>query len=500
MRNAAALFLCLLLAAALLFSGDLLVAALDRNLGHLLLLGRPGPCGDGFSSPAVGHLEQAARLQAAGPSAWRTLLRVKGWSDRQWIRTALGPSPQEWVDRGALLQAAETLRPSSWAMEQSWTEERCRAAWDAWTVGLVWALDGRWAQSVAAYQAGIALAPGRVPAEVLSEYYLALARHVLSASDLSAPESLAAAKYLALAGERAEAAERFEALLNSTDLDSEQACQVEGWLRWEGDSSLLPGPGVCGSHGSDATWAPGWDLSAESTTAREAPASGGGAARGRLWSLDLDAEVLEAGAEVLGTLYWRTSDGEMSLQHFRQPNLWPNSGASWLPLEGFTTCLPGYMEPGWVLTCAGSQADSHDVSNAAGAGSPVGRVHVPADEGPDTFISTASVLVPMGRAMIYGGRWRLRGDLPGARMARYGGDSQDPRAYYEVLLELGTLPRSGEFTSQARLIPELPWSQEFVGWMHPRHQVGKGDLEFDDVFAFVLPAAGTASPEEGEPD
>jgi len=498
LRKAVTLLLLLLLAAGMLLSGDVLAAAFQRNLGHLLLLDGAGPCDEGFSSPAIEHLERAVRLQANGRSDWRSLLRVKGWSDRQWIRDALGESPPAWVDPDALRRAAETLRPSSWAMEQPWTEERCRAAWDAWTLGLVWALYGRWSESVAAYQAGLGLAPGRVPAEIVQEYYLALARYTLSAPDLLAEESLAAAKYLALAGEEAEAAGQFQEVLGSAVPYSAQACQAERWLRWEGDGSLPPGPGACRSDGTGPDWRPGWVLPSESTVAGQAVPAVDQASGRELLGFDLDSDVLEAGAEALGSLYWREPDGQVSLEDFRQPNLWPNSGTSWLPLEDFTTCLPGYVEPAWVLPCAGTQVYPAGAVGTEGSADPVGRIRVAAAEGPDTFIVTAGVPVTRDVVMVYGGRWRMAGDFPKAHMARYGGADQytapDRRAYYEVVVDLADLHRVAGFSCLASLVPALPWDQEFMGWMRPRTEVGDGDFEFDDVFGFALPAAAPRSP------
>jgi len=325
LRKAAALLHPLVLVAGLLLSGDVLAAALQRNLGHLPLLAGTGPCGDRPSSPPVEYLERAVRLQANSPSAWRTLLRARGWSDRQGIRDALGQSPPSWADPRALRQAADTLRPSSWAMEQPWTEERCRAAWDAWTLGLVWAMDGRWSEAVAAYQAGLGLAPGRVPGEIVQEYYLALARHNLAGGALPPERELATAKYLALGGEPAEALERFRALLSGSTLDPAREGQAECWVAWLGDGASPPGPGACTNGAADPDRAPNWVLPFENTgaSALEDP----NLSRS-LWGFDLDADILEAGAEVLGTLYWRGPAGEVFAEDFRQANLWPNSGTS----------------------------------------------------------------------------------------------------------------------------------------------------------------------------
>jgi hypothetical protein len=471
-RKAAIALLLLSLGAAVLASGDALAAAFYRNLGHLSLLGGSGPCGDGVPSSLVRTVEQAVRLRGNGASGWRSLLRVKGWSDRQWIRDALGESPPDWVDPAALRRATGTLRPASWEMEQPWTEERCRAAWDAWTLGLVWVLEGRWTEAVAAYQAGLGLAPGRVPGEIVQEYYLALARHTLSAPDLAASEFLAAAKYLALAGERAEGADLFRALLAGAALDPARACEAERWLAWEGDGGLPPGPGACGSPGSG----PDWVLPEESTVADEAV--------GRvLWGFDLDADILEAGAEVLGTLYWRAPDGQVTLENVRQANLWPNSGNSWLRLEGFSSCLPGYAEPPWVTPCASSVAKQLTRRQTLES---FGHIYVPpSDKGPDTFIGTASVPIPRYAWLVYGGWWQSEGNLPRARLARYGGENSNPRIYYETLIDLSNL-LPGEWEAKTNVIAPIGQEHDFSGWIQPRFGTGDGGLAFDDLFGFVV--------------
>jgi len=372
-------------------------------------------------------------------------------------------------------------------MEQSWTEERCHGAWDAWTLGLVWALDGRWPEAVAAYQAGLGLAPGRVPAEIVQEYYLALARHNLAMGEAATVGQLGAAKYLALGGERAEAADRFRALLAGGALDPDQACQAERWPAWEGGGSLPPGPGSCAFPGAGPGWEPTWVVAGEvSTSIEPSPLAGGsrrGVPGGALWGFDLDPDVLEAGAEVLGTLYWRAADGQVFLTDLFQANLWPNSGNSWLRLEGFSTCLSGYAEPAWVSPCASDLA--HGPAQG-GAPNPVGHLAVPSAEGPDILLGTASTMIPSSRPIVYGGWWRRTGELPQAHVARYGRDRSDARAHYEKVIELGDLPE-GAWLPRAGISPGLPWAKEFQGWIRPEIDVGQGHLFFDGLFCFLGP-------------
>lgn len=482
LRKAVSLLLPLTLAVGLLLSSDALAAALHRNRGNLLLLGGPGPCDDKLPSlsVSVSYLEQAMRLRASAPSTWRTLLRVKGWSDRQWIRDALGPSPPDWVEPGALHRAADTLRPSSWTMRQAWTEERCRAAWDAWTLGLLWALDGRWTEAVAAYQAGLGLAPGRVPAEIVQEYYLALARHILAEGELSPLREAAAAKYLALGGERVEAAERIRGLLAGGALDTDRVCQMERWLAAVEAGGLPRDPLTC--RNLDSNWEPDWVLPLEGNAAGQAGLLVDKASGRVLWGFDLDPDVLEAGVEVLGTLYWRAADGRVYPDDLYEANLWPNSGNAWLPLEGFSTCVPGYVEPAWVAPCAGSVIDlplGRETENVA-------HIYLSAqDQGPDTFIATASAPILEDVWLVYGGWWRSEGNLQHGRLARYGGEMSDPRTYYETLLDLSDLP-PGEWQARVRAIAPLGQEHDLVGWIYPQVGQGDGELAFDDLFGFAV--------------
>lgn len=203
-----------------------------------------------------------------------------------------------------------------------------------------------------------------------------------------------------------------------------------------------------------------------------------------LIGFDLDQDILNAGVEVMGLLYWQLDNGYIFTEPFRERNLWPNSGNNWLPLQGFSICLPGYSEPAWVLPCA-SSLDFVDMGS--GIKTPVGRLDVSPEEGPDTFVSTASVVIPADRFMVYGGRWQMNGVFPRAQMARYGGVQEgDPRLYLEVVLNLSELPAS-RWQAEAGIISPLVQEFEFFGWIRPRVGTGSGVLLFDDVFSFVLP-------------
>jgi hypothetical protein len=466
-----------------------LSAAVFRNLGQRLLVAgivrHGGSCTEIPLATVDAYLTRAMALQPDAMSPWRTLLLVKGLGDR------LGVAPLAGAP-GALL-AEESLLPPSWAMPEEWSAYRCLNAWRAWTLGLVEAANGHWERAVAAYQAGLGLAPGRVPPEIVQEYYLARARYSLSAGELSPAQELTAAKYLALAGAANEAAVLFQNLGREEQLAPDKRCQAARWLDWLGQAKdaedvTPPGPrtkpgqgGACEGETEpaalpEAEWSPEWVLSPDKQVSD--PATGR-----VLLGFDLDPDVLEAGAEVLGVLYWRGRDGQVEAQTFRQPNLWPNSGNSWLRLEGFSTCLPGYAEPPWVPPCA-SRATL--LPGEDGTQNPVGIIHVPPAEGPDTLIATASARIPKDQPIVYGGWWWLDGNLPRAQMARYGEDNGDPRAYYEVVLDLSDLLPE-QWQARTGITPPLPWDHDFQGWIRPRNVVGHGDLEFDDLFSFVLP-------------
>ena len=257
-------------------------------------------------------------------------------------------------------RAVETLFPSP-KPGNEWSVRRCLAVWGAWTLGLVDGTNGHWERAVAAYQAGLGLAPGRVPPDIVQEYYWTLAQYILGGDTVSPAQQLAAAKYLALAGEGDAAGELFESLRQDKALTPEQRCEAEqglAWLQAGGDRmATLPawpvtylGNGVCKQQAGplpslDTGWSPEWMLTQANSAVDDALDR-------TLLGFDLDHDVLEAGAEVIGVLYWQTPAGQLEAQRFREPNLWPNSGNSWLPFEGFSTCLPGYGEPPWVAPCA----------------------------------------------------------------------------------------------------------------------------------------------------
>jgi hypothetical protein len=471
-------------------------AAFLRNVADLELAkhfsGDDSSCAEASLLPVGEELESAMRLRPEAASSWRTLLRVKGLVDREWILKGGGmgqDAPTE-ETRQAMMAASDVLFPMPWSMQGVWSSYRCLNTWGAWTLGLLEAKEGHWEGAVAAYQAGLGLAPGRVPAEIVEEYYLALARQTLSGGALVADQELAVAKYLALAGAGEEAEALFQRLGQDEHLLPAQRCEAERWREWLQRTAgradeIPPSPvaspveaGACApgeGFGPPDGWAPEWPLPAEEAMVDATAGE-------RLVGFDLDRDVLEAGAEVLGTMYWQRPDGWVSVEGFRQPNLWPNSGNSWLRLEGFSTCLVGYTEPPWVSPCA-----SGDVLTETDPGgrNVIGRIHVPTAQGVHTFIMTVGIPTSGGQAQVYGGRWRVEGDFPAARVVRRY-VSGEPPLYLEPVLSLHT-EDSENLQRLVSVAPPLSADYEFSSWVRPEASEGGGDLLFDDVFSFVLP-------------
>jgi hypothetical protein len=356
---------------------------------------------------------------------------------------------------------------------------------------LALASNGRLAEATAYYQAGLGLAAGRVPEDIRAEYYSVLARQ-LEAGAPTPQTRLAAAKLLLLAGSP-EARERLEALSQDSALPAAGRCEAQAGLDWlmaaepvgppAWPVTFMPAgqcPGAVDYVAALAEgWQPGWTLNTgDVKTANDAGAV--------LIGWDLDQHVLEAGVEVLGRLYWRGADGSIQAGPLREPNLWPNSGNSWLALEGFWECLPGYEEPDWIPPCASQAAAG---VRADGTANVYGRIVVPDDPGPDTLLTSASVPLPAGRPIVTGGAWRASGWFPRGHMSRLY-MSGEPARYYDVLLGLDDLPPE-EWVRRAIVGAALPADYDFQGWIRPRNEVGAGVLEFDDVFNFALPAFQT---------
>ena len=470
------------------------VAAAIRNEAHLelgrYLLGHPDACTQ-IPPRVIQCLEIALQLDPEVDSSWRTLVRLKGLTDRQWIVDRASG-----IDAVAVSRAADEWLPAS-KMSATWSKYRCRSVWSLWTIALVQAEQGNLERAVAAYQAGLGLAPGRVPDDILREYYLALGHYQLTGQESSPARQLAAAKYLALAGATDEASRLFAPLAQSDGLTWQQRCDARRGLIWlqSGEAGTPPWPATqtereaCGEGRAEQPASPEWTLKPNPPVVNSSGAT--------LTGFDLDHDVLDAGVEVIGVLYRKRSDGQTVAQRFRQPDLWPNSGNTWLSLDSFTTCLPGYAEPVWVSPCAGQMV----MSDSIGVQSPVGRVVSPhgqyadrsPDQIPDAFITTATFPVSKNRFVVYGGWWKKEGNLPWPHLAQQYASGNPPLVeapyYYAAVIDLTAMP-VGVWQAHAAVSKPLAFDYDYFGWIRPRAGKGEGALEFDDVFAFSLSREG----------
>ena len=283
-------------------------AAWQRNrAGHALLHGMIAAGGDCTALPGAAamraRLERAVALQPDSAAAWLMLLRVRGLTDRAWLRghTAELPTPD------TLEVVLAELIPDHMQSAWPWDVNRCNQTWAAWTTALLRAEQGRWDEAVAAYQIGLGLAPGRTPPAIVQEYYRAL-----SQATQVAPQ--AAAHYLTLA--------------EDAQATAPLAADASHWILSQGAAIERDGY--------------------------------------RLLGLDMDQAVLDAGAEVVAMLYWQDAAGHSVQQVLRAANLWPNSGNTWRAAGRFWPCLPGYSEPGWLSACASHSSDATDAANPVG--------------------------------------------------------------------------------------------------------------------------------------
>jgi hypothetical protein len=324
------------------------------------------------------------------------------------------------------------------------------------------------------------MAPGRVPAEIMQEYYLALGRYLLTSESQQADQQLAAAKYLALGGASQEASLRLAALQSEPGLAAVQRCQAAdglAWLQGGGFASGAPPPWPVDPQGDPcdaqlAAASPAWTVTEGSPVTDQASGA-------ELVGFDLDQDVLEAGAEVIGVLYWRTADGRLTGQPFRQPNLWVNSSNNWLAWPGLTRCIPGYTEPAWVTPCAGQVSAASDDPSIR---NPVAALYNAPGDQPDAYVSTLSLPLEAGSRIVTGGRWRSEGQFPRGHVSRSSSDGR-----YDVVLNLSSLPPE-QWQPAVSVAAPVEEAGDYSFWIRPRAGTGEGTLWFDDVFSFELPA------------
>jgi hypothetical protein len=259
-----------------------------------------------------------------------------------------------------------------------------------------------------------------------------------------------------------------------------QRCQASdglAWLQSSGLSGGAPPPWPVNPHGKpcDAqipAASPNWTVTEGSPVIDE----GSGA---ELVGFDLDQDVLEAGAEVIGVLYWKTTDGRVTGQPFRQPNLWVNSSNNWLAWPGFTQCIPGYTEPAWVTPCAAQVSEAADDPSIR---NPVAALYNAPGDQPDAYVSTLSLPLEAGSRIVTGGRWRSEGQFPRGHVSRSSSDGR-----YDVVLNLSSLPPE-QWQPAVSVAAPVEEAGDYSFWIRPRAGTGEGTLWFDDVFSFELPA------------
>jgi hypothetical protein len=464
-------------------SANRLEAAVSRNQGFQELtheiLTSADDCSQLRYEASMPLLEDTVMRQPDDVSVWIALLRMKAVTDRAWIADRLTMATA--VEHRAIDAAKAEIMPKYWATSGQWNYARCQSAWDVWTVGLMDATSHDWQQAVAAYQAGIGLALGRVPETIIKEYYAALANEQLAQSKTEPDQRLQAAKYLALGGDALRASDLFRSLTTEFQLTPEQRCEAEAGLTWlqAGDAKAVPPwpitsvrNGQCVDT-SESSQTSEWQLAPDQVLT---DANHGAT----LIGFDLDRDVLEAGAEVIGILYWQLPDGAIQPQRFRQPNLWPNSGNSWQPFGETWACLPGYMEPSWLAACAGRIEPG---SMNSPTKSPLGYLTTSPGQEQGTFITSASVQVPASAFIVYGGWWFVQQPNSGSYVARnqLGVDNQ-----FEIVLDLAAQPPN-TWQARAALVSPAVNSVEVEQWVRPSMVQHDQTLVFDDVFSFAIP-------------
>jgi len=477
-----AIFLVLILTMALVLlatRGRYLLAAAYRNTGNYQLYAAlPVDAADCSQYPddlPVHSLQIANRLEPDDPINWGSLAWISGIQEREWLVEQLQDQPGE-GSKGDISQwiSSNTTIASAFLLQNSKCGKLGRA-WRAFNLGLVEASNQNWHDAVAAYQLGIGLIPGNVPGQILQEYYTALAYYYLEDEGAGSSKQLAAAKYLALGGNSDEAKRLLEEIGKSGTLTGDRTADLQTWYGWLIASAGGPiFPDMQGY--ADQSDSPGGDPDLEWKITQSAGTTIGGAT---LLGFDLDQDVLAAGAEALGVLYWQSSEGSVHIEPFRQPNLWPNSGSNWIQYRGFWECLPGYIEPGWVGECA-----SEGVWLGGKLGEPASHLVIPDGDGPDTYIESYGSDIMAGAYYVYGGIWRLRGDFANPYIARRYINS-DETLYVDPVIDLSKLPQ-GVWQQEAALIEPLEMDAESVIWVRPRSGAGSGELYFQDAFSFAL--------------
>ncbi len=465
--------------------GKNVYAGVTRNIANREILSsyerNEGQCEGIDQSKGINLYQYSLDINPESMLAWRNLTFEKGIRDREWLENQIklwsDQGKQEWID-----QFISYLDVPSWGIQINWSNQRCLLEWKAFTLGLIYSTQGKWQEAVSYYQIGIALSSGELRPEIVAEYYDALANYTMLNNDL-ASDQLAAGKYFALAGNQEKAKPIFDELVNSKDLSEDQRCDAILGSQWvaEGDMNInsIPWPTYVGEN-EECLTEPGSKIfpkwlfdNNESYIDAE---------NRILLGFDTDQDFLNAGAEIIGKFYWKTIDGKIDIEPFRQVNLWPNSGNNWLPFPKIWECLPGMKEPVWVSTCA-SQVDYY--KDAIGFQNPIGKLIEPEAEGLDNDLNSVTKLVNKNQVLIIGGQWNIEGNFNLPHMLKYYINGTPPR-FYDMILDLSNHNNKGWFT-RVQVVEPLPYDYEYSFWLKPRTKLLGGTVWFDNVFIFNIP-------------
>jgi hypothetical protein len=488
MRNWLFLFIVIIVVLLFGFSRNDLVASAYLNIGtyqatHDLLTGSDN-CLEFLINIRSKYLKKAYESGLNDSRKWTSLFTLIGMEDRQWLYDQEIPRDildYFYVDDNRLVNQLEIANR---LISGPWTCERLALAWRALNIGLVEASSENWDKSVAAYQAGIGVAGGRVPDEILFEYYISLAHYYLSAPNVSAHQRYSAAKYLAFGGELEESLDLLKTIETSKELEGE-LIDLHKWQHWLintiDDQSRLPDINKFPNEHRlpeeilESEWSPEWEI----TQIASAQSSIDGT---MLLGFDLDNDILDAGAEVMGTLYWHMLDGSVIVQPFREHNLWTNSGSSWLNLDSYWECLPGYVEPVWVKGCASYQTILNEIDKIR---SYTSMIRVTDTDEPDYYIETPGAPIEAGKYYVYGGEWWVDGNFPNPYIARRPLAVENTGSF-EVVLDLSSLPQR-TWQRAVSLVSFTDNPSESVIWVRPKSGTGTGELRFQNAFSFAVP-------------
>lgn len=254
-------------------------------------------------------LEQYA-IEHPTEQAHPLLVTLSLWADdltaaQRWQKASVSARQRAMDSQGAWQTL--TLVRIDWP---SWTYSRKMLVSTAWLAAMDFREKGMYSDALQWFRRGISLTPGRIRQEVRKAYYQTLSMWYSSQSSTVENQRLAA-KFACLGDEIAGCLQSIVAEM--------PAHERPEWII----------PDSAGNHWKSAS---GW----------------------RLLGLDLDEDIMSAGVDVVGLLYWSIESSESSQVHrqlFVVPNMAPNSGFEFQKL--FTdACVDGYVgSHAFVLPC-----------------------------------------------------------------------------------------------------------------------------------------------------